>query len=71
MNRKRFMSAGVFHNAHRGKARKAGLSPLALRMSEEEIKPVLSKGWAVMIRTLFGYRLSRLLTSARGREVLF
>jgi hypothetical protein len=25
---------------------KAAVSPLTLRMSEEELKPVLSKGWA-------------------------
>jgi len=32
---------------------KAGLSPLALRMSEEELKPVPSKGWAAMIRKVY------------------
>lgn len=41
---------GMYANAHRGKTRKAGLSPLALRMSEEELKPVPTKGWAAMIR---------------------
>jgi len=40
---------GLYANAHRGKTRKAGLSPLALRMSEEEHKPDPSKGWAAMI----------------------
>jgi hypothetical protein len=39
--------AGVYRPRH--PERKAGLSPLALRMSEEELKPVLSKGWAAMI----------------------
>ena len=34
---------GLYANGHRGKARKAGLSPLALRMSEKELKPVPSK----------------------------
>ena len=32
--------------AHRGKVRKAGRNPLALRMAEEELKPVPSKGRA-------------------------
>ena len=44
---------GLYANAHRGKARKAGLSPLALRMSEEEFKPIPSKGWAAMIRKVY------------------
>ena len=33
-----------------GRCGKAGLSPLTLRMSEEEFKPVLSRGWAALIR---------------------
>jgi hypothetical protein len=44
---------GLYANAHRGKARKAGLSPLALRISEEELKPVPSKGWAALIRKVY------------------
>ena len=41
---------GLYANAHRGKVRKAGLSPMALGMSEEELKPIPSKGWAALIR---------------------
>mgnify|MGYP002154941393 CR=1 FL=1 len=41
---------GLYANAHQGKMRKAGVSPLTLRMNEEERKPVPSKGWAAMIR---------------------
>jgi hypothetical protein len=41
---------GLYANAHRGKVRKASISPLVLRMAEEELKPVPSKGWAAMIR---------------------
>jgi hypothetical protein len=42
---------GLYANAHRGKERKAGLSPLALR--KEDLKPAPSKGWAEMIRKVF------------------
>jgi hypothetical protein len=41
---------GLYANAHRGKVRKAGLAPLALRIVEEDLKPLPSKGWAAMIR---------------------
>ena len=44
---------GLYANAHRGKVRKAGLSPMALGMSEEELKPIPSKGWAAMIRKVY------------------
>ena len=40
----------LYANAHRGKVRKAGRNPFALRMVEEELKPVTSKGWAALIR---------------------
>jgi hypothetical protein len=43
----------LYANAHRGKVRKAAVSPLTLRMSEEEFKPVPSKGWAAMIRKVY------------------
>lgn len=43
---------GLYANAHRGKVRKAGVSPLVLRMAEDR-KPVPSKGWAAMIRNIF------------------
>jgi hypothetical protein len=44
---------GLYANVHRGKVRKSGVSPLMLRMSEEEFKPVPSKGWAAMIRKVY------------------
>jgi len=44
---------GLSANAHRGKVRKAVVSPLTLRMSEEDRKPVPSKGWAAMIRKVY------------------
>lgn len=44
---------GLYANAHRGKVRKAAVSPLVLRMAEEELKPVPSKGWAAMIRKVY------------------
>ncbi|MCX6349591.1 MAG: transposase [Candidatus Aureabacteria bacterium] len=37
---------GVYANAHRGRVRKASLNPLVLRMAEEDIRRVPSKGWA-------------------------
>ena len=40
----------LYANAHRGNVRKAGRNPFALRMVEEELKPVPSKGWAALIR---------------------
>jgi hypothetical protein len=44
---------GLYANAHRGKARKAGLSPFLLRMAEEEVRRLPSKGWAEMIRKVY------------------
>jgi hypothetical protein len=44
---------GLYANAHRGKVRKASLSPSALRMAEKEPKPVPSKGWAAIIRKVY------------------
>jgi hypothetical protein len=44
---------GLYANAHRGKVRKVVVSPLTLRMSEEDRKPVPSKGWAAMIRKVY------------------
>ena len=44
---------GLYANIHRGKVRKASVSPLILRMAEEELKPVPSKGWAEMIRKVY------------------
>jgi hypothetical protein len=44
---------GLYANAHRGKVRKASLGLFPLRMVEEELRPVLSKGWAEMIRKVY------------------
>ena len=41
---------GLYANAHRGKVKKASLSPAALRIVEEEPRRLPSKGWAAMIR---------------------
>jgi len=41
---------GLYANAHRGKVRKASLSPSVLRIVEEELRRLPSKGWAALIR---------------------
>jgi hypothetical protein len=41
---------GLYANAHRGKVRKTSTVALALRMVEEDLRPVPSKGWVAMIR---------------------
>jgi hypothetical protein len=44
---------GLYANAHRGKVRKASLGPFPLRIVEEELRPIPSKGWAEMIRKVY------------------
>jgi len=44
---------GLYANAHRGKVSKANRVPVALGMIAEEPLPVLSKGWAEMIRKVY------------------
>jgi len=44
---------GLYANAHRGKIRKASLSPFVLRLAEDDLKPGPSKGWAEMIRKVY------------------
>jgi len=44
---------GLYANAHRGKVKKASWSPSALRMVEEELRRLPSKGWAEMIRKVY------------------
>jgi hypothetical protein len=56
----------LYANAHRGKVRKAAVSPLTLRMSEEELKPVPSKGWAALIRKVSGPAIFMFLTVVLG-----
>jgi hypothetical protein len=44
---------GLYANAHRGKVKKAGQAAVPLRMVEEELRPIPSKGWAEMIRKVY------------------
>jgi hypothetical protein len=44
---------GLYANAHRGKVKKASLSPSALRLIKEDLKRIPSKGWAEMIRKVY------------------
>jgi hypothetical protein len=44
---------GLYANAHRGKVRKARLTAFPLRIVEEELRRVPSKGWAAMIRKVY------------------
>jgi hypothetical protein len=44
---------GLYANAHRGKVKKASLSPSALRLVEEDLKRIASKGWAAMILKVY------------------
>jgi hypothetical protein len=44
---------GLYANAHRGKI-KARHEVFPLRMVEEELQPIPSKGWAEMIRKVYG-----------------
>jgi len=44
---------GLYANAHRGKVKKASLSPSALQLAEEDLKRIPSKGWAEMIRKVY------------------
>jgi hypothetical protein len=44
---------GLYANAHRGKARKAGHSPIALGLAEDGVPAIPSKGWAAMIRKVY------------------
>jgi len=44
---------GLYGNAHRGKVKKSSQSPTALRIVEEELRRLPSKGWAAMIRKVY------------------
>ncbi len=44
---------GLYANAHRGKVRKAGLSPFLLRLAEQQEKRIPSKRSAEMIRKVY------------------
>ena len=43
---------GLYANAHRGKVKTASLA-FPLRIVEEELRPIPSKGWAEMIRKVY------------------
>ena len=44
---------GLYANAHRGKVKKANLALSSLRIVEEELQPIPTKGWAEMIRKVY------------------
>jgi hypothetical protein len=44
---------GLYANAHRGKVRKASLTDFPLRIVEDELRRIPSKGWAAMIRKVY------------------
>jgi hypothetical protein len=48
-----FYYYGLYANAHRGKARKAGRTGFLERIVEEDLPPVPSQGWAEMIRKVY------------------
>ena len=73
---------GLSANAHRGKVRKVGQTGFPMRMAEEEIPRRPSKGWPEMTQfqayqpdplpaNLPDKRNVEMLTSARGRDILF
>jgi len=44
---------GLYANAHLGKVRKASSTAFPLRIVEEELRRLPSKGWAAMIRKVY------------------
>jgi hypothetical protein len=44
---------GLYANAYRGKVRKASIEAMALRIVEDQSRPIPSKGWAEMIRKVY------------------
>jgi hypothetical protein len=44
---------GLYANAHRGKVKKASLAAFPLRMVEQQLRPIPSKGWAEMIPKVY------------------
>jgi hypothetical protein len=44
---------GLYANAHRGKVRKSSRAAFPLRIMEDELRPLPSKGWAEMIRKVY------------------
>jgi len=58
---------GLYANAHRGKVKKVNLQPFPLRIVEEELRPIPSKGWAAMIRKV--YEVDPLICPQCGRQM--
>jgi len=44
---------GLYANAHRGKIKKASLAAFPLRIVEDNLRRIPSKGWAAMIRKVY------------------
>jgi len=44
---------GLYANAHRGKVKKASPKAFPLRMVEDELRPIPSRGWVEMIRKVY------------------
>jgi hypothetical protein len=44
---------GLYANAHRGKVKKASLAAFPLRIVEDKLRRIPSKGWAEMIRKVY------------------
>jgi len=44
---------GLYANAHRGKVKKASLAAFPLRIVEDELRRIPSKGWVAMIRKVY------------------
>ena len=44
---------GLYANAHRGKIKKASLAASPLRIVEDKLRRIPSKGWAEMIRKVY------------------
>ena len=44
---------GLYANAHRGKIKKASLAAFPLRIVEDKLRRIPSKGWADMIRKVY------------------
>jgi hypothetical protein len=59
---------GLYANAHRGKVKKESQSPSALRIVEEELRRLPSKGWAAMIRKV--YEVDPMICSKCGGRMI-
>ncbi|MGB8951983.1 MAG: transposase [Candidatus Aminicenantales bacterium] len=57
---------GLYANAHRGKVRKASVSPLVLRMAEDDLKSVPSTAWLIALSITSSWPLSQTNLPHRG-----